>query len=132
MKELETASFNFLWKNKPHRIKRVHITLPYGKGGLNMPDIPKFWDSLKLAWLRRMQGTGDVWWKILQLDLLKNNFELLDIWYGGPNRFRDMSAQLSNKFWAEVFKIAGNLMDEIHYAHPFYFFHLSFRGYSAS
>ena len=125
LKELEKSSFQFLWKNKPERTKRIYVTLPYSKGGLNMPDIRKFWDSLKMAWLRRMQVSGDVWWKLLQLDLVKNKCGLTDIWYGGPNRFRDMSKQLSNKFWAEIFRIAGTLMNEIPYAYPFYFFHLN-------
>ena len=125
LKELESASYKFLWKNKPDRIKRLHTTLPYGKGGLNMPDISKFWNSLKMAWVRKMQISTDVWWNILQLSLLEINYDISDIWYAGPNRPRDVSNKLTNKFWSETFQIAGSLMDTIPFAYPHFFFHLN-------
>ena len=125
LKELESVSYKFLWKNKPDRMKRLHATLPYGKGGLNMPDIGKFWDCLKVAWVRKMQVSTDVWWKILQLNLLQINHDVSDIWYAGPNRFRDMSNRLTNTFWAETFQIVANLIDKIPFAYPHFFFHLN-------
>ena len=125
LQDVETLSYKFLWKDKPDRVKRKHATLPYSKGGLNMPDIGKFWDGLKMAWIRRIQGSKDVWWKILQLNLLQLNHETFDVWYGGPDRLRNISNKLSNRFWAETFKIAGNILEEIPFAHPHLFYHLN-------
>ena len=88
--ELEALSFKFLWKNKPDPLKRLYVILPYEKGGLNMINIGKFWESLKMSWIRRMQTSGDVWWQILQLNLLQLNCDITDLWFGGPNRFFDL------------------------------------------
>ena len=81
--------------------------LPYEKGGLNMLNIGKFWESLKMSWIRRMQTSSDVWWQILQLNLLQLNCDITDLCYGGPNRFYDLSTKVS-----ETLKITGNLMAE--------------------
>ena len=99
--------------------------LPYGKGGLNMPDIGKFWDGLKMAWIRRMKESKEIWWKLLELNLLRNNHSLFDLWYGGPNRLKEVSTKLTNRFWAETFKISATMMEEIPFAHPYYFDHLN-------
>ena len=73
--ELEKMTFNFLWKGKPDRIKRVTVVNSYEKGGLKAPKISIFWDSLKLSWTRRLLTSGGIWQKILQLNLLQANYE---------------------------------------------------------
>ena len=70
LKELTLMSFKFLWRNKPDRMKRIDVVLPYEKGGLNMPDIETFWSSLKLSWTRRLMARDCLWQKILQLNLI--------------------------------------------------------------
>ena len=104
LKELNLLSFHFLWKNKPDRMKRHDTLLPLNKGGLNMPDIEKFWDSLKVSWSRRFL-TGDcAWQKVLQVNLLYEGFEMKDIWFGGPELLRKLATKLTNLFWNETIR----------------------------
>ena len=71
-KEIEKLIYNFIWKRDYDPIKRNILTLPYCKGGLNIPDIKlkcdlllshritnlcnentrKIWADLSLYWLR--------------------------------------------------------------------------------
>ena len=90
-----------------------------------MPDISKFWDGLKMAWIRRMKESEEVWWKLLELNLLKINHSLFDIWYSGPDRLKEISTKLTNKFWAETFMISASMMEAIPFAFPYYFYHLN-------
>ena len=125
LKELEVLSFNFLWRNKPDRMKRCDVTLPYEKGGLNMPSIGQFWDSLKLSWSRRLMTSDGLWQKILQLNLLYHNFDMMDLWYGGPSLVQTIGTKMSNNFWNETIQIFAKIMKEIPFAHPHFFFHLN-------
>ena len=125
LKELTSMSFNFLWKNKPDRIKRCEVTLPYDKGGLNMPDIDSFWSSLKMSWSRRLMDEDCAWQKILKLNLIYENYELSDILYGGPTLLTSISEKLTNVFWKETIKVFALITDEIPFAHPHFFYHLN-------
>lgn len=51
---------NFIWNNKPAKVKHTTLRLEYEKGGLRSPDVAFMNKSLKLAWLSRM--TQDVIW----------------------------------------------------------------------
>ena len=109
VKELEKMSFSFLWKGKPDRIKRSIVVCPYEKGGLKVPKISIFWDSLKLSWTRHLLTSGGIWQKILQLNLLQANYEVKDLWYGGPTLLQKISQKISNTFWKEVLKASQKL-----------------------
>ena len=123
--ELEKLSFQFLWKNKPDRIKRCYITLPYEKGGLKMQDIQCFWNSLKVSWARRLLEEDCAWQKILQLNLLYENYDMNDVWYGGPTWLRKIASKLTNLFWKETLLAFALVIEEIPFAHPHFFFHLN-------
>ena len=125
LKELEQLSFHFLWNHKPDRIKRCDATLPYDRGGLNMPNIGQFWDSLKLSWSRRLITSDGVWRKILQLNLLANNNNMTDIWFGGPSLVENISQKMTNGFWKETLQIFARIMKEMPYSHPYYFYNLN-------
>ena len=125
LKELEQLSFSFLWNNKPDRVKRRDISLPYDKGGLNMPDIGQFWDSLKLSWSRRLMTSEGAWQKILQLNLLENNNDMTDIWYGGPALVDKIGKEISNKFWNETLQIFAKIMNEVPFSYPYFFYNLN-------
>ena len=125
LKELEQLSFSFLWNNKPDRVKRCDITLPYDKGGLNMPDIGQFWNSLKLSWSRRLMTSEGAWQKILQLNLLAINYDMTDIWYGGPTLVEKIGGKVSNKFWSETIQIFAKVMREIPFSYPHFFYNLN-------
>ena len=68
--QLTKLSFRFLWSNKPDRVKRVEAILPISKGGINMPDIKCFWESLKCSWAKRMMQPNSAWLKVLQANIL--------------------------------------------------------------
>ena len=123
LKELISMSFKFLWKNKPDRMKRCDVTLPYEKGGLNMPDIETFWASLKMSWTRRLMSRDCLWHKILKLNLIFINHDMNDIWFGGPKLLNSIAEKMSNLFWRETIKIMAKVTDEIHFAHPHFFYH---------
>ena len=125
LEELISLSFNFLWRNKPDRIKRCDVTLPYEKGGLNMPDIKNFWDSLKMSWSRRFMDEDCAWQKVLKLNLIYENYEMSDILYGGPTLLMSISAKLTNLFWKETINVFASITEEIPFAHPHFFYHLN-------
>ena len=122
LQELRTMSFNFLWNCKPDRMKRCDITLPFDKGGLNMPDIEIFWSSLKMTWSRRLMSPDCLWQKILHLNLLYINHDMGDIWYGGPKLLRLISEKLSNLFWKEIIQTFSFITEDLHFSYPYFFY----------
>ena len=125
LKELETLSFNFLWKGKPDRLQRKIVTLPYEKGGLNLLDLRDFWDSLKMSWSRRLLNTSSAWQKLLQLDLMEAGFQLKDLWYGGPLLLHRISEKVNNPFWSDMIRACARLLTNIPFAHPHLFYHVN-------
>jgi hypothetical protein len=54
--------FNFLWNNKPDKIKRDIMKLPKYLGGLSVPDVAIKNIALKIAWVpRAMKNSCDIW-----------------------------------------------------------------------
>ena len=125
LKELTNISYQFLWKNKPDRMKRVEAMLPLEKGGLNMPSISDFWKSLKISWARRLMNSDCAWQKVLQLNILRAGFEQKDILYGGPDLLYKIGRSLTNPFWKETILAFANLCEETPAAHPLLFYHLN-------
>ena len=64
-KQIENIFFKFLWNNKSEKVSREDSKLPEHYGGLNMPDIEKFWLSFKFSWCRRLLTTTSFWPNIL-------------------------------------------------------------------
>ena len=120
--KLKNMIFKFLWNNKPDRMKREQVMLPVQKGGLNLPDLEKFWASLKLSWARRLQAPTCLWQRILELNLLYVNHSMEDIWYSGPLRLKMIADKLSNCFWKEIFNIFAVTSTELNFVKPYYFF----------
>ena len=113
IQELESMCFHFKWKNKPDRMTRSKSALPCEKCGLKM---------LRTVW--RYLGQG-AWFKLLQVDLLENNFDLFDIWYGGPSLLNKISDKLKNSFWKETLLAMSKIEKKIPCAKPHLFFHLN-------
>ena len=125
VQKLKNMIYKFLWNNKPDRIKRSYAMLPCQKGGLNLPDVTTFWQSLKMSWSRKLMKPNSLWQKILTLNLLYQNLEMKDVWYGGPNLLKNIAANISNKFWSEVINIFAIISEELHFAKPFYFYNFN-------
>ena len=90
-----------------------------------MPNIGKFWDSLKSSWSRRLMTSDGVWKKILELNLLANNDNMSDIWFGGPALVVKIGQKMTNEFWKETLKIFAKIMTEMPYSHPHFFYNLN-------
>ena len=51
---LNKKLYNFVWDDKPEKIKRVILSQNKVNGGLKMPNIVNFIDALKCTWIRRI------------------------------------------------------------------------------
>ena len=57
--------FNFIWENKPPKIKKATIIGEKNKGGLKMIDFQTMETALKIAWVNRIRQNCHSSWKIL-------------------------------------------------------------------
>ena len=65
LSKLNTLLYNFIWDNKPDKIKRVLLCQDYKIGGLKMTNLECFIQSLKLTWINRLLKCGTSPWGIL-------------------------------------------------------------------
>ena len=112
-------------KRTDDRVKRTEAVLPLDKGGLNMPDIGSFWESLKCSWTRRLLNIGASWHKILQANILYSGYELEELIFEGPEVLRKCAAKLTNLFWKECFFIFAKLVTKIGFHRPDFFFNMN-------
>ena len=64
--------FNFIWDNKPDKIKRKVLYQDYSDGGLKMLNLQKFILSLKASWITRiLDNKNHGQWKKIYLHRLK-------------------------------------------------------------
>ena len=126
VKSLTKISFQFLWSNKPDRMKQTEAVLPISLGGLNMPDIGAFWDSLKCSWTRRLMNHGTAWHKILQANIIYHGYDIDDIIFGGPEKLIQISNKISNLFWKNALLSFANLENRVAFHKPDYFFNMNF------
>ena len=124
-KLVDKLSYNFLWSNKPDRMKRTEAVLPINQGGLNMPQVGHFWESLKFSWFRRLIGYSGAWFMIFQANLLACGVEVNELLYSGPDSMKICATRLTNEFWREVLEIGAKMMTKILHYKPYYFFHLN-------
>ena len=108
----------FIWKGNAQKkvvVSQAIAELPEKKGGLAIPNLQKFWDSLKLAWLTRLiQGDESSTWKRLSLSKLSlatnipnlTSKKLLSL---GPATLAQASRLLNNQFWQSLFKLMPQL-----------------------
>ena len=45
-----------------------------------------------------------------------------DIWYGEPKLLRLIGEKLSNLFWMEILQTISFITEDLHFAHPYFFF----------
>ena len=120
-KQIETLIFKFLWNNKSEKVSREHAKLPEKLGGLNVPDIEKFWLSFKFSWFRRILSTTAIWPNILMSKLSSiynqplNPSQLLQL---GPAMLHNMSKKLTNKFWQQVLMSAQKIAEGAIFTFP--------------
>lgn len=101
LNELTSLFYNFIWNNKPDRVKRNTLIGDITQGGLNMIHIHSFNIYLKLSWIKRLLTNPEGKWQKLFLTDLKQ--------YGGERvlylqkeKLREISVNLKNPFWSDV------------------------------
>lgn len=61
-KTVDAMLYNFLWKNKPHYLKKSVVINSQNKGGLNFIDFNILNNSIKITWLSRfLKNPTSVW-----------------------------------------------------------------------
>ncbi len=59
--QIEKMIFDFVWCNKPDKVKRGVMKLSKYDGGMSIPDIGIKNDSLKIAWVQRIMKGNNPW-----------------------------------------------------------------------
>jgi len=68
--QVDKYTFNFIWQNKPAKIKKSTIIGPIEKGGLNMLSFRDMEKALKIYWIKRLSDPQIAAWKIIPLKML--------------------------------------------------------------
>ena len=106
---------NFIWKSSHQKkvvVKKETAELPTNQGGLAVPNLKNFWDSLKLAWLPRLFQTSDAsTWKRLAMSLALKipKLTLTRLLSEGHLAISKASAAISNPFWQSLWKLLPKL-----------------------
>ena len=73
IKHIKNSMYNFLWNNKPDKIKRKQLIQNYQNGGLRMLDIDLFINSLKCSWIKRLfENKNKGQWKLFYFNKINN------------------------------------------------------------
>ena len=106
--KLQRMLNNFIWKfgrQKKVVINQEAAQQPQSHGGLAIPNLQNFWDSLKLAWLPRLiQADDDCTWKRLALSKISfalriPNLSAERLLEEGPDSITRAAKAISNPFW---------------------------------
>ena len=88
--EVNKIVFDFIWKQKPAKIKKTTLIKKKVDGGLDMKDFVLFDKALKLTWVKRLCSAPDAPWKYIPKSFLSSvcgtdlfqcnyDFNLLDL-----------------------------------------------------
>ena len=99
IQKLNTLLFNFLWDNKPDKLKRVQIIQEYSNGGLKMVDLDLFIKSLKITWIRRLIASDDKPWSTLFNSSITS---ISDILHFGSLKIKSIISNIKNPFWKDT------------------------------
>lgn len=100
VKDLEKLFFNFIWENKPEKIKRDILIQDYGYGGIKMISLPKFFTALKCTWIRRIIKNSESKWA--KLSKVITNINLDEIYNCGDYFIDIKQRKIINNFWNDV------------------------------
>ena len=57
----------------------------------------------------------------MKLNLLANNDNMDDIWFGCQALLGKIGPKMTNEFWKETLKVFAKIMTEMPYSHPHFF-----------
>ena len=78
LKQIDELLFNYLWDNKPAKIKRNTIIAPIRLGGLGMVDVFSMHTAAKCMWIKRLVSVNESKWKPLMLYMLNIEYFHID------------------------------------------------------
>ena len=117
----------FIWKGnaqKKHVISKGAAELPQNRGGLAVPNLLNFWNSLKLAWLTRLiQSDESTTWKKLAMSKLASALKLENLTTTrllseSPHSIAAAASALSNPFWKDLLKLLPSVESNFYKQHP--------------
>ena len=110
IKKINSLFYNFIWNNKPEKIKRAIINKSHKKGGLQMIDLDKFADALQLTWVKRYFKDESSQWATLAEHYMGNQKKFFEM---GPVWHQKRKDETTNPFYHELLtnwqKILGAL-----------------------
>jgi hypothetical protein len=62
---ISNIAYNFLWNNKPHKVKMKTVIADYEDGGLRMLDVHSFLNAQKAMWVKRLLSPENASWKAI-------------------------------------------------------------------
>ena len=97
--DLQSYCYRFVWNNKKDKISRKTSHKSVKNGGIGLPELKTFANTLKLTWLRKLLTTNHKWKAIAN-----SNFpHLNNLSKYGPEIVTTFSK--ANVFWTEVFNV---------------------------
>ena len=118
IQKLQQSINKFIWKGnaqKKYVVGKDAAELPQSAGGLAVPNLLDFWNSLKLAWLTRLiQSDESTAWKRLSLSKLSSalrisNLTSTRLLSESPHTIASAASALSNPFWQNLLKLLPQL-----------------------
>lgn len=107
LKKIQSMCFEFVWDKKRDKIKRKVATQHISKGGLGIPDIKAFVQSLKISWVKKLyQENPPKWTKILLASCPA--VESINVF--GPQY---VTSNILNKFWKNAFEAYNEFYDKV-------------------
>ena len=117
----------FIWKGnaqKKYVVKEATAKLPQNAGGLAVPDLVDFWNSLKLAWITRLvQSEDGTIWKRLSMSKLSSALKMTNLSTTrllgvSPQTIATAACALSNPFWQNLLKLLPMLEKTFYNLYP--------------
>ena len=117
--EVNKIAFDFIWKQKPTKIKKTTLIEKKSNGGLGMKDFVLFDKALKLTWVKRLCSDSDAPWKYIPKSFLSTDggTELFQCNY--DNNFLDLNVRLPEFYkqiihhWQEIVSTTPHSKTEI-------------------
>ena len=127
IQKLQQTINKFIWKGnaqKKYVVKEATAKLPQNVGGLAVPDLVDFWNSLKLAWLTRLiQSDDGTIWKRLSMSNLSTalkitNLSTIRLLGVSPQAIASAARALSNPFWQNLLILLPTLESTFYALNP--------------
>jgi hypothetical protein len=110
---INDTAYNFVWQNKPEKVRRLTLISNYEDGGLKMLDINSFLKAQKAMWVKRIVSADNASWKALPRLFLKallgdDTYKCNMSCDTQPKNFPDFYWQVL-KHWFELKHITSNM-----------------------